>query len=76
MEIKDFELEPGVPVGLAASMLHVSTKRIYQLLGVGRLDRAHYDGAVGVTLASIKRRHRWLSARNRRAKKSAVANRS
>jgi hypothetical protein len=76
MEIKDFESAPAVPVGLAAAMLHVSSKRIYQLLVAGRLDRANFDGAVGVTLASIKRRHRWLAARNQRAKKPAVSARS
>jgi len=76
MEIKDFESEPAVPVGLAASMLHVSTKRIYQLLIAGRLDRANFDGAVGVTLASIKRRHRRLTARKPRAKKSTASTRS
>ena len=66
MEIKDFESDPGVPVGLTASMLHVTRGRVYQLLNEGRLERVPWDGGVGVSFASIKKRQRWLLKRQRK----------
>jgi hypothetical protein len=67
MELEQFEANPGVPVSMAASMLHISRQRVEDLVRRGLLEHVPLDGVAGVSVASIKKRLRSLRLRRKKS---------
>ena len=58
--LAQFQKDPGVPPGIAASHLGISRQRVDQLLGAGKLKALFLDGERFVSVASIFARQHFL----------------